>query len=557
MRNWLLIFNFGILLTSSATAQVPQYILELGLRNSNLTLKITGFPEQGRNPQIHWQDGKTYPFTKRADSLRWTANLPPPNDLQIALGALSKSRSEKTVTLWNGHSPLRVNVPGRTIPLPANLPITLSAVDMAAVVQTNERDLPVLPDRSLVITHRYVLDHPTETFDPYSLIKPRGMPRGRSDGAWSFPHILSKLLKQNYNPDTTPEAVKANAKFAKVLSAFAGQWEAKNALGIPADKQFLQEVVQPWRDKSALLQYPSGQLAPHLAPLRLLAIVNRIDLRENFAFGGASGGVPSNAGRLHFVFGFISPDGQALEGRLIVEIRVKKKGEQELWKWARQWQDLTKEWPLKTKIPSENYIRALKKLTEDVLDHSGALSSIRTNEKVDSLTPPWDMREFVLNPQSKVLDSARLTQTPDRKNFSAGQMWLEKFCAGPQADDLIKRGAYRLPDNILAPITSADNEQLKFKAGSESRRHLIALNTCNGCHGPEAKLTVSGIPDDRFFSHISHPGKPGPVTLSDFLMKTDMERRRASLTALLLPSKTLRTLWDLTSAGGSMSGSGH
>ena len=59
------------------------------------------------------------------------------------------------------------------------------------------------------------------------------------------------------------------------------------------------ELLDPWIAASG---GPGGPLDLSIAPFSLLAIVNRLDLRDQVAYGGAAGG------ELRFVFMFVPPD---------------------------------------------------------------------------------------------------------------------------------------------------------------------------------------------------------------------------------------------------------
>src|SRR5262249_10474469 len=85
---------------------------------------------------------------------------------------------------------------------------------------------------------------------------------------------------------------------------------------------------------------PDGQLDLAQAPFRLLAIVNRIDLRSNTAHGGGS------AGEARFVFGFLDCD-ETLPGSfelpqstVILEYGIDKDNCFAVRDWARQWRAL-------------------------------------------------------------------------------------------------------------------------------------------------------------------------------------------------------------------------
>lgn len=354
----------------------------------------------------------------------------------------------------------------------AEAPAEISGDQFEAFAQENMEHISV--PYSLIIKHERVVDHPEAS----SL-----------GGAWSFSHIMRTLASR-------AGANVSDTEFPRWLDRWFSQWSTQQTVGlrtIPADAEFTQTILAPWRARST-----AGTLNPKFAPLRLLAIVNRLDLRESFPLGGATGTKPFSAGRLHFVYGFVTQEGGQLEGRLIIEIGVHKEPET-LREWAGKWVALKDAWPA-------NYIGQLKALTDDVLNTSGQLASVRTNEKLGD-GALWEMRQFEMGQVSNSvgeMKSMLLSQTPDKTSLAGIRRLAESH------DDLINNGTYRIENDFLAAFIRPDSSYWDLPVNPRPRR-ILAINTCNGCHGAETKT------NDHIFSHFSHRDTNSPASMSAFM----------------------------------------
>ena len=144
------------------------------------------------------------------------------------------------------------------------------------------------------------------------------------------------------------------------------------------------KVLGPWEERSG---GPSRPLDFSTAPFRLLAIMNRMDLRQP--------GVQAGEGR--FVFGVLDAAGNPLEFTVILEYALPGGTPEAIQRWARDWHELGQ-----LGLSHPDYNAKLQALT-DRFAKSGvmpgrpfgnALNQIRTNEVV--LAEPWEMREFIL-----------------------------------------------------------------------------------------------------------------------------------------------------------------
>jgi hypothetical protein len=275
----------------------------------------------------------------------------------------------------------------------------------------------------------------------------------------------------------------------------------------------------------------------------LQAIVNRMDVR-NLGQGMAGEG--------RFVFAVVSPFGP-FEFTVIVEYDLPAETENDVLEWGNLWHGLSSH-----PFPSEAYNSALEAIT---LRFSGrnaspgrvnnsALSQLRTNEIALSFNGVWELREFQLSGESGFLEPSTIKLTPDL-SFN-GSFQLGDFVN--QNESAIIAEQHTVPDQFQGlPFAAGSvfNGQIFWSApniANNEARHKLSLNTCNGCHGPEAGSGFLQI-SPRF-------GQGGEAFLSPFLTGTsvfdpfsgqvrqlnDLARRRADLVSLVCTPTTLRSL---------------
>src|SRR5262245_2966293 len=123
----------------------------------------------------------------------------------------------------------------------------------------------VQPDKSLVIRDPSVVEDPTRTYDPCS---DAGMPMGK----WTFGYLMTQLANPAYT-GIDP-------------SDFALQWIQKfvanqtvNGFTVFAQPD-VQDVIDAWPKVGMTTQLDLAK-----APFKLLAIINRVDLRSNLVYG--------------------------------------------------------------------------------------------------------------------------------------------------------------------------------------------------------------------------------------------------------------------------------
>ena len=347
------------------------------------------------------------------------------------------------------------------------------------------------PEKSLVIRDTRVVEDQNRTFNPCT-------GRGTQMGVWTFGHLMQQMANRSAT----------KIKPQKFVKQWLKQWEKDqvvNGLVVPRRTRIRSLIIDPW------LQASGGtgkQLDLAKAPFRLLAIVNRVDLRDNSASG--------NAGEARFVFGALGPGCQPLEFTVIFEFGIQRSDCQAVKDWARQWLDLGS-----LELGSPGYNAALEEITEQFVragadqskPNGSALNQLRTNEI--SLSNQWELREFKLSAEG-ALKQVTVKMTPDL-NFNRTAV-LTSFINANQADILADRhvvpdqfpaGSSFLAGSALMPgRVFWDNPTTGLFIASREARHKFSLQTCNGCHQGET---------DTDFTHIKPAPFGFPAGLSGFM----------------------------------------
>jgi hypothetical protein len=313
--------------------------------------------------------------------------------------------------------------------------------------------------------------------------------RTTGNGAWSFQHLMEAMA---------PSAAEAPALVEDMFSTWLTD-QAVNGLVVPARPSIRDLVLNDWPRLD-------GALDLSRAPVRLLAIMNRLDLR-NLAKG--------QAGEGRFVFGITDSAGQPTQFTMILEYRLPASSEADVLAWADQWHGLNGLVP-----GSADYNAALEQITERFAgrgaDPTGvngsALNQIRTNEV--ALGFPWELREFTLS-GSGSLQPATVKLTPDSSFL--GDSLVADFVNQNEAEILIER--HEVPASFGgvpflggSSLNNIDAWTADGIANNEAR-HKFSLNTCNGCHGRET---------DTIFLHILPRSAGAPADISGFLAGVDV-----------------------------------
>ncbi len=341
-------------------------------------------------------------------------------------------------------------------------------------------------EKSLLIRDPAVVQDPSRTFDVCT-------GAGNPNGVWTFKHLMTEMANTAVTGVTAEDFVRL----------WLSHWEsAQNINGWNvADRStsIRNQVIIPWENASG---GPGSPLDLDLAPFQLLAIVNRVDLRENVSYGGGS------AGEGRFVFQVMGQNCNPMQFTVIFEYGVEKNSCAAVKSWGQRWADLSG-----MTLGSAAYNAALEDITETFVQANAALSKpngsalnqLRTNEI--ALGSPWELREFVIADNGwnqHFLKQNTVSQTPDAS--LDGSLVLRDF---------VNSGATTVPlrfpsiaDPFLAGASATPFNFFWDEAGIAPRqaRHEFSLNTCNGCHAGETAT---------LFTHI----KPGgiPAALSGFM----------------------------------------
>lgn len=378
-------------------------------------------------------------------------------------------------------------------------------------------NLPVFirHQRSLTITAPAVLTDPERTFDPCTQV-------GNPNGVWTFGALMRQLAS------TGPTSIATDAEVSDFVKNWLEIWlsnETVNGSEVRSRTLMDEYVIAPWLFRSQMAGAPTGQLKMEFAPFRLVAIVNRLDLRGNMGYSLSDAGegrfiyqiIPSSCYRDEFPDGpFEGPDGAL---HVILEYGINKKSCSSIKAYAREWADLS------TMIPgTDAYNSALENITNQFTQsgtnpartNQSSLNQIRTNE--NGLTLPWELREFKLS-ESGELNMVPVKMEPIKifNGHSENTLAPEviRFAAYVNSNSInIVNNNYEVPLQIsvtqgvptpVRPFLAGSSINLGSSGGinhwdgssnpgpayitNNEARHIFSLNTCSGCHGRETNTT--------------------------------------------------------------------
>lgn len=387
---------------------------------------------------------------------------------------------------------------------------------------TAANTMPINIASQLMITDLSVVEDPLRT-----------NPVNGASATWSFRYLIEQMAGKQ-NP-------------SDFVMNWLNQWETAQTINghtVAARASIREKIIDPWLQASG-----GSQLDLNLAPFKLLAIVNRMDLRQHTAEGEVS-----TAGEGRFVFGVLDEKGAPLAPTVgpasggftvIFEYELPAKNMQALRGWTKAWQSLEN-----YQLGTENYNMALEAVTRGFTDHTASLgkpngsplNQIRSNEI--ALDTSWELREFVLDYASGNLRQHTVAVSPDPASLNGTPMLASLINAN---EDALIRGDFNLMPNWFAgaalagpftPDNFADWDQRTFTMhdlfqglffdipwsangiNNNQARHNFALNTCNGCHREE---TNTGFVHIGFPQEHTLPGSMGvEAELSSFLTGTQV-----------------------------------
>ncbi len=383
-----------------------------------------------------------------------------------------------------------------------------SSGDLETIASRHSASISIDVHKELMITDLSVVEDPVRTtWDN------QGPPPKRA--AWTFGRLIQQMS------GTVPPS--------EFVMNWLSHWERTvviNGYTSQARPSIRELVIDPWLAESG-----GEELDLEKAPFRLLAIVNRLDLRaEDGPYG-------LTAGEARFIFGVLGPDGDPLAFTVILEYGVPAGTLSHIRNWGTRWHDLSRfEF-------GPQYNHQLQLLTDQFTgpncperpNHS-CLNQLRTNEVPLSPERLWEMREFRISGATGQLEQAPTAQTPDAG--LNGSTLLRDFILNNEAE--VIQQTHTVPSAILAASVPAPRGDYWYADGvSSEARFGFSVTTCNGCH--------TGDTDTRFL-HVRHRdagveselsafltggSAPDPVT-GELRYFNDLDRRAQDLTFVVL-----------------------
>ncbi|MFP2926855.1 hypothetical protein ACLESO_16975 [Pyxidicoccus sp. 3LG] len=321
---------------------------------------------------------------------------------------------------------------------------------------------------------------------------------GEAQKKWTFGYLMTRLA------NTQRTGIPASAFVRQWLETWSTE-QYLNGWEVPR-RDLIGDLISQWEGASG-----GSTLDLDKAPFELLAIVNRIDLAENPAYGGTT------RGEVRFIFGWVDLGTcQVQPFTVSFDFGVPEGGCAELRTWAQQWKDLDVH-----VLGSQDYNQALEALTEVVTradaapdkPNGSALNQLRTNEQVLGLTA--QLREFHLPQGDGPLTPAPVPLTPDSSLNGTEPVtaYLGDFTAR------LLGGQHEVPlvywgQGFVGGAADVPSPSFFWQAEPESlvdadARHQFSLNTCSGCHAGETGTS---------YMHLD----PGTGALSGFLTGKSM-----------------------------------
>lgn len=396
--------------------------------------------------------------------------------------------------------------------------MTVGGVSAAAIINAE----------TLFITDSNVVNDPTRTFNPFP---PPGTPpgappvplQGTPMGKWTFGYLMTQMA----NPGLTRVDP---ADFVLNWLNSMGVTQKVNGTTVPG-RNIIAKIKEEWP------KLKDNRLDLANAPVKLLAIVNRIDLAANSTYGPAGGA----EGRFIFTFMETSSSGNPvpIQFTFILEYGVPRHSSSEIRDWARQWLNLTN-----FALGTPQYNDALWAITSQFTESNdvpanpnnpsgSALDQLRTDE-FDLVADPafnWELREFQILANNNQLNEVTVKQTPETYSNPGtlqGPVYYENGNLNGQLVQWINQnrsaiinGTDTVPGPFLggsAPNFGAHGGQIFWSATAnaktpiyqEAARRNLSLNTCNGCHGAETATDFQQVIENE-------ASENGPATLSGFL----------------------------------------
>ena len=343
-----------------------------------------------------------------------------------------------------------------------------------------------------------------EIVDPAVVTGSRAM--NASDGAWSFRYAVEQMAPQGVDPGQFVDNWFTEWSTLSTFNTYPLYTEPRSSMD--------QFILCPWAQATASNGCDSGctctvnppKLDLSVAPFRLLAVVNRMDLRQT------AGIPPLGEGRL--VFGLTNgpgddPSSAPMPMTIIFEYHLQPV--MTLQGWAEAWHGLGSSTAF-----DEAYLSALQKITDTFVKggadpsapNGSALGQARTNESVTNWI--WQLRQFGIGGSDGGMHSHTVTNTP-YASFN-GSASLSQFIQSNAT--AIENNNFLIPDTMLGGSTDQLQYRWQFPGLSDDLVSAFASNTCNGCHSEGINPSI----DVAFhISPLRAVGADGTGRLSTFL----------------------------------------
>lgn len=303
--------------------------------------------------------------------------------------------------------------------------------------------------------------------------------KNATSGVWSFRHAIENMMPANAEPS---EFVRSWLMHWIELKSFNG-WALERP-NESRDTLMNGLVICPWLKRTpanacddACNVCTARTLDLALAPFRLIAIANRMDLRDEVEFE------PAGEGRLVFALSkgvgdepVVDPAVENLPMSLIFEYRLPDS--RSLVEWAQAWHGLSE-----LSTTDEPYRAALEAVTNAFTKrganpsgmNGSALAQVRTNES--TLNWIWQLREFALDASGQLRLRALRNTPPMQLNDSTR---LRDFVVANR--DAILANRFEVPLALRGGSADIFGSSWRLPDVDEPTRKAFGKNTCNGCH---------------------------------------------------------------------------
>ncbi len=323
------------------------------------------------------------------------------------------------------------------------------------------------------------------------------------EGSWSFGRLIDNMV---------PRPLRNPYGRSQFILHWLKTWERDqtvNGLVIPARPLIRSLIIDPWRTASGCTGRDERcVLDLSKAPFRLLAIVNRPDLRRVPMERD-----PGHAGQGRFVFGALGPNGRRLPFTVIFEYQLPISHKADMLTWAQRWHSLSS-------IPfGSSFNQQLQAVTREFTKpraaprqvNGSALLQLRTNEVALSSTDPklWELREFVLG-RAGLLWPTTVKQEVDASLNGTGMLgeWASQNAQAILAGQHVVPPRWQGQPFLAAAAPVPSTLAWQVPGVSEEVRHALAGAMCSGCHKSETGTN---------FLHVRPREVGSPSQISAFL----------------------------------------